>query len=864
MNSGDQSEGDIYIRSCDNITAPQLRDRTLVKDVYINGKLAKVIGIDNSNGTATFTWQDAAWGESHHLVEFLYSKGIHLSDPWIKFAETRDPGRSKGTIDGVGQHQKIAGQSDAITFKATINLDAHKASSEPLPPWTLYMACGYAYFEAIDDYGPKTCSNQIKVDNPTPTPTATPTGPYLVASKTYVAVNESFKVTPHNVKVSNAQMIPTHPLGFAGMCGSAGIGGASKSVNTTGLIGIFPALDTFQGCGEGKGKVRLIHDGNVLAFVDITVSNTPATATPTSTPGSAPTPTPTPTATFTATPTAGPTQTPTPGTAPTPTPGTAPTPTPTAEPADTPTPAPANTPTPTAAPTDTPTPAPVHTPTPTPTHTPTPTPTPSGALEADKSSIVIGESVLVWGKRIKPAGLDVDLTPNAHLSTDSKCGAGASSLPTEPPGSEVEETFYGCSAGAGKVYMKHGGNTLDTITIQVTAPAPTATPTVTPTPTPGPSGEISTNKSSIRVGESVLVTGIKISPPTASSLLKPSVKNGPLRYFSSCASSSALPAFDPPSGEIERTFYGCAVGSGVIQLEVNGNVVDSETIQVSAAAATATPTVRPTATPTRTPTPTPAPTATPTPTPAPTATPTPPPLNPPTLGSISRSGRTLTVPYAKSSGVTHQAFNLYRSSSYSGGYSQVSRKSDIISPVEFSGVARGYYYYVRGQSCVSNLSGCGSLSARTAKRYVPNLPTATPYPTATPKPKPPTSTPKPPTPTPKPPTATPKPPTATPKPPTPTPEPPTATPKPPTPTPKPPTATPKPPTPTPKPPTATPKPPTPTPKPPTATPKPPTPTPKPPTPTPKPPTATPWPTPDPRDCEELGICGNKEEEDVAF
>ena len=47
----------------------------------------------------------------------------------------------------------------------------------------------------------------------TPSPTATPTGPYLVASKTYVRVNRSFSVTAHNVHVSGARLIPTLSLG---------------------------------------------------------------------------------------------------------------------------------------------------------------------------------------------------------------------------------------------------------------------------------------------------------------------------------------------------------------------------------------------------------------------------------------------------------------------------------------------------------------------------------------------------------------------------------------------------------------------------------------------------------------------------
>ena len=77
------------------------------------------------------------------------------------------------------------------------------------------------------------------------------------------------------------------------------------------------------------------------------------------------------------------------------------------------------------------------------------------------------------------------------------------------------------------------------------------------------------------------------------SLLKPSVSNGPLRYFSSCSSSaSSLPA-EPPSGEFTQTFYGCAAGSGVIQLQLVNDVVASVTIQVNAAMPTPTPTRTP-------------------------------------------------------------------------------------------------------------------------------------------------------------------------------------------------------------------------------------------------------------------------------
>ena len=93
-------------------------------------------------------------------------------------------------------------------------------------------------------------------------------------------------MTISNVKPEglDVKLVPTHPLayapreGWSSLCGSAGITAGSNSVPTTSLINIinFILPDTFEGCSEGKGQVRLMHGGNVLASVDITVSNTPA------------------------------------------------------------------------------------------------------------------------------------------------------------------------------------------------------------------------------------------------------------------------------------------------------------------------------------------------------------------------------------------------------------------------------------------------------------------------------------------------------------------------------------------------------------------------------------------------------------
>ena len=230
--------------------------------------------------------------------------------------------------------------------------------------------------------------------------------------------------------------------------------------------------------GKGKGPSSKPVHVNTDPKATATPTHTPTptitpipTATPTYTPTVTPTPTytPTPTATITptytptptatVTPTVTPTYTPTPTVTPTPTYTPTPTvtstptvtPTPTYTPTPTPTPNPVHTPTPTYTPTPTPVPSATHTPTP--AYTPTPTPKPSGELSASKSSIRVGESVLVTGTKITPPGLKVTLKPNQHLSEDFTCAYPASALAAAASGGRIEKTFYGCVAGAGVVSL---------------------------------------------------------------------------------------------------------------------------------------------------------------------------------------------------------------------------------------------------------------------------------------------------------------------------------------------------------------------------------------------------------------------------
>ena len=198
--------------------------------------------------------------------------------------------------------------------------------------------------------------------------------------------------------------------------------------------------------------------------------------------------------------------------------------TPTPGSAPTPTPTPTHTPAPTPVPTATPkpvptaTPDPAHTPTPTPTPTDTPTPAPTAT----------------------PASTHTPTPTPTHTPTPT---------PTDTP-----------------------------------TPVPTATPAPadTPTPSPTPYGKIKANKSSISVGESVRVTGYNINPPGIQRLLNPSVENGPLRPTPCHSGASSEPPDDPPpDGTVERKFFGCSAGAGVINLDArrrrNARGADNDT-----------------------------------------------------------------------------------------------------------------------------------------------------------------------------------------------------------------------------------------------------------------------------------------------
>ena len=277
----------------------------------------------------------------------------------------------------------------------------------------------------------------------------------------------------------------------------------------------------------------------------------------------------------------------------------------------TPRPTATNTPRPTA--TDTPRPTPRPRPTARPaTATPTPTPASRGWLTASQTTIDVGGSTTVSASW-EPAGL----APWLGFASDSTAVLGRSSRCSgtrfvEPP-SEATLRVYGCQGGSGTVELRAGsitGRLLDSITITVRTP-PTPTPTVTP------SGELSADKTSIGVGETVTVSAVNVSPSGQSVYI---VTNGRLGFARPGTCHFEINPRSSGRSAKSWTLEGCSPpGSGSVTLKTSHNgqtlVLDSITIDVS-------PPPTPTNTPTTGPTvgPTVGPTAEPTDTPSPTPT----------------------------------------------------------------------------------------------------------------------------------------------------------------------------------------------------------------------------------------------------
>ncbi len=385
----------------------------------------------------------------------------------------------------------------------------------------------------------------------------------------------------------------------------------------------------------------------------------------------------------------------------------------------------------------------------------TPATASTATITASDTSIEVGESTEVtFTFRLAPNVNFASIFFGDHLARKGRCRsnvrAASSRSADEPNQGNMEVTLaytlYGCSPGTSSVKIgEAGGSVIASLNIVVSAapvgatptptptPSPTGTPTPSPTPTPTPtpapvpesSAVITVSDDDITVGERTNVTVSYVLGPedaVARTLISDHLNRNPR-----CPSSSEPRNSDErtDSSTVDYTLYGCRAGTGTIEVREMPRDILLASAQITVNA-------RATATPTPSPSPSPTPTATSTPNP--TATPT---LVPPRITGSSLSGTRLRIDYTRPSGTSYYRFRIYRSYYGENDFSEYDSETDLRSPVYFSGLPRGYTYYVRGQSCRDgSYSDCDGLGNRSATRTVPTVtptptPTRTPVPTAT-------------------------------------------------------------------------------------------------------------------------------------
>ena len=340
----------------------------------------------------------------------------------------------------------------------------------------------------------------------------------------------------------------------------------------------------------------------------------------------------------------------------------------------------------------------------TPTPTPTPTPTRSGTLvvclpgemdcqELEEMEMRRSSSVRVEARNLQPSTLLVDIVAGGVVATTPEC---LLSSTRNEPRSDFEEQVYACNVGSGEILLleRQTRSVLGRIAVTVVAPA-TATPTPTPTPITS-SAELDARPDVIVIGQSTDITGEYTVPRGSVAAFSYSEH---LKPRSDCADEVLPDGQDRTSGSVRARLYGCSAGPAWAKLteKPNGDVLATVEIEVVAPAAT--------------------------PTPTPTITPT---LVPPNITGFSLSGTRLRVDYTRPTGTSYYNFRIYRSYYGENDFSQYDTETDRSSPVYFSGLPRGYTYYVRGQSCRDgSYSECDGLGDSSSSHTVP---TATPTP----------------------------------------------------------------------------------------------------------------------------------------
>ena len=345
-----------------------------------------------------------------------------------------------------------------------------------------------------------------------------------------------------------------------------------------------------------------------------------------------------------------------------------------------------------------PTPTATATPAATATHTATPSPTatstPYGRISASPTTLLVGQSTNIVGRYTVGGSGSASISyPVLYFSRNRYCPLRDSDSETRNSG-VTSLVLWACRAGTPSVSLNEvsSRDTLATVVITINEP-PTPTPTPTATPEPVVTGNLSASNYTIYVGDTTQVTVFALNPSDAETYFRIS---GPLDTRESCVRRST------ELRTIREWFYGCWPGRGTVKLMTPAGDEDDLDDDDEIARVSILVEARP------------------------TATPTPTPLPPPEITSVTLSGTTLRAYYDRPSGTNYYRFTIYQSSN--GEYRHV---NDRFSPVYFSGLPRGYSYYVRGRSCPdSTYTDCGNLGNRSATRTVPTV-TNTPTPTAT-------------------------------------------------------------------------------------------------------------------------------------
>ncbi len=219
---------------------------------------------------------------------------------------------------------------------------------------------------------------------------------------------------------------------------------------------------------------------------------------------------------------------------------------------------------PTATPTQPPTPTKTPTPKPTATKAPTatPTPKPTGRLTSTDYDISVGDRIRITATYNVPG----DTRPSIRYTSRLSPNCGGDSIQQQDEDSATDAVrgtifahLYGCTAGTATVRLVHGSTELARITITIRN-----RPTATPTPAPKPSATLTTNKTSMTVGESVFVRATNIRP--VGTRVRFSASSNFLTRRCPYEGASDGQQEQQAQSTTSAVFYGCVSGKGTIRL----------------------------------------------------------------------------------------------------------------------------------------------------------------------------------------------------------------------------------------------------------------------------------------------------------